>query len=166
MCFHDRLREFTFTDKQVVKMCLDCLIFESARRPVLCPPLPTKLFSNADISQRWDVILDDAGLNMEMGTPDWLMFDSDIVALQPHRQSTRKVYDMVDDHDWALRQKPFAHSLSMPRTMNNFCPKCTDAVVDDGKHEVRITRGVYRPINHDCPRVFVHDLQGKLIEVL
>lgn len=71
-----------------------------------------------------------------------------------------------DDVDWATKQRGFAHSLSMPRTMNNFCPKCTDAVVDDGKHEVRITRGVYRPINHDCPRVFVHDLQGKLIEVL
>lgn len=124
MCFHDRLREFTFTDKQVVKMCLDCPTYENARRPVFCPPLPTKLFSDTDMLQRWDVILDDAGLNTEMGTPDWLMFDSDIVALQPHRQSTRKVYDMVDDHDWALRQKPFAHSLSMPRSFMNYCPSC------------------------------------------
>lgn len=71
-----------------------------------------------------------------------------------------------DDVDWAARQRNFPHSLSMPRVANNFCVYCTEAVVNGAKNEVRVTRGVYLPIKHDCPRVRVYDLQGKLIEVI
>lgn len=71
-----------------------------------------------------------------------------------------------DDVDWATKQKSFPHSLAMPRVANNFCTRCSEAIVDGGKKEVRVTRGVYLPIEHDCPKVRVYDLQGKLMEVL
>lgn len=71
-----------------------------------------------------------------------------------------------DDVDWATKQRAFPHSLSMPRVANNHCAVCTDAVVDASRNEVRVTRGVYLSIEHECPRVRVYDLQGKLLEVI
>lgn len=46
------------------------------------------------------------------------------------------------------------------KCLKNFCPHCIDVVGP------RKTRGVYLPIEHDCPRTRVYDLQGNLIEVL
>lgn len=60
----------------------------------------------------------------------------------------------------------FQHTHSMPRRSKVFCATCTDAVVDDSKKEVRVTKGVYLPIEHECSKLRVYDLTGRLLEVL
>lgn len=59
----------------------------------------------------------------------------------------------------------FPHSAPMHRVYNSFCTSCADAVVDSNTKTVRITRGVYLPIEHKCNSVRVYDLAGKLLEV-
>lgn len=71
----------------------------------------------------------------------------------------------VEDVDWTQRQKAFPHSLGMHRPHNSFCVLCADMVIDASKKQVRVTRGVYLPIEHRCPTVRVYDLAGKLLEV-
>lgn len=68
------------------------------------------------------------------------------------------------DHDWATKQRAFPHSQSMPRAYKSFCANCFEVVVN-GATELRVTRGVYLPIEHDCNSVRVYDLHGKLLEV-
>lgn len=75
-------------------------------------------------------------------------------------------YDPLEYEQFDKKQKSFTHSLSMPRNNKCFCTQCAERVVDKKGNEVRVTRGVYLPIEHDCPRVRVYDLQGKLIEVI
>ena len=70
-----------------------------------------------------------------------------------------------EDVDWATRQQPLEHVRAMPRPLKTFCACCREAVIDGGK-EVRVTKGVYLPVKHDCPRTRVYDLHGHLIEVL
>lgn len=70
-----------------------------------------------------------------------------------------------EDHDHATKQRAFPHSQSMPRAFTSFCTSCIEMVIDTRQSEVRVTRGVYLPIEHDCARVRVYDLVGKLIEV-
>jgi hypothetical protein len=69
-----------------------------------------------------------------------------------------------DDVDWADRQRAFAHTQSMPRAFNSFCVNCAEMVIGADK-VVRITRGVYLPIEHQCNSVRVYDLAGTLLEV-
>lgn len=69
-----------------------------------------------------------------------------------------------DDVDWADRQRGFAHTKSMPRAFNSFCVNCAEMVIGSDK-VVRITRGVYLPIEHQCNSVRVYDLAGTLLEV-
>jgi hypothetical protein len=70
-----------------------------------------------------------------------------------------------EDHDWAMRQRAFDHSQNMPRSFNNFCTHCAEMVIDKSARSVRVTRGVYLPIRHQCNSVRVYDLAGKLLEV-
>lgn len=70
-----------------------------------------------------------------------------------------------EDVDWAQRQRAFQHSQSMPRPFKTFCTNCVEMVIDTGNKKVRATKGVYLPIEHDCARVRVYDLQGVLLEV-
>lgn len=70
-----------------------------------------------------------------------------------------------DDVDWALKQKGVSHALPMPRPLSNYCVCCREAVID-GTKEVRVTKGCYLPVEHDCPRTRVYDLHGKLLEVI
>lgn len=70
-----------------------------------------------------------------------------------------------EDVIWAVRQRGVSHSLPMPRPMLNYCTCCKEAVIDGGK-EVRVTKGCYLPIEHECPRTRVYDLRGKLLEVI
>lgn len=48
----------------------------------------------------------------------------------------------------------------------NLCTQCTEVVVDEKTARVvRVTKGVYLPVDHDCKRVRVYNLKGQLIEV-
>lgn len=83
-----------------------------------------------------------------------------------HRKPIEPRFNNVtpDDVDWADRQRAFAHSQSMPRAFNSWCASCAEMVIGADK-VVRITRGVYLPIEHQCNSVRVYDLAGKLLEV-
>ena len=95
-----------------------------------------------------------------------------------------KFVDGVTTHQEGEAQQwrpGFAHSKPMPRSYNSFCTQCTEVViVETNTYEfgnprlgiestthrvVRESKGVYLPVDHDCPRVRVYDLQGKLLEV-
>lgn len=44
-------------------------------------------------------------------------------------------------------------TVDMPRNLMNFCCNCIDVVVGKDGKEIRRTRGMYRPVNHDCGEV-------------
>ena len=67
-----------------------------------------------------------------------------------------------EDVDWGLRQG--RATQVMPRKHNTFCAVCVEMVIDDARH-VRVTKGLYLPIEHQCNSVRVYNLQGKLLEV-
>lgn len=69
-----------------------------------------------------------------------------------------------EDVDWATKQKSFGHSQSMPRPFNTFCAVCVEMVIDKSERSVRVTKGVYLPIEHKCGSVRVYDLRGNLLE--
>ena len=59
-----------------------------------------------------------------------------------------------EDVAWAERQPAFPHSRNMPLLLTNYCTICTEQVVVVN-NVVRITRGIYLPIEHNCPKVLV-----------
>lgn len=70
-----------------------------------------------------------------------------------------------EDHGWAMGQKAFARSQTMPRLLKNFCPDCREIVVNEMNEPVRETRGVYLPVEHCCNSV--HRLEeGELIAIM
>lgn len=71
----------------------------------------------------------------------------------------------IEDVDWAQRQLAFPHTQPMPRLFRSFCVHCVEMVIDEAAAQVRATRGVYLPVEHDCARVRVYDLRGNLLEV-
>src|ERR1039458_2082087 len=75
----------------------------------------------------------------------------------PRTKPERKRAAPIDDPDWASRQQAFPHTVPMPKLLKNHCPSCTDVVGP------RVTKGVYLPVEHDCPRTRVYDLHGKLL---
>lgn len=164
-CFHDRVKEFTFNDGQTIKMCPDCTYFDNARSELLRTEVH---IPRAKGETNWKLLLDKTGLPMSVGIHQWLSYVGDISSvmrsLTKLQTKTPIVYSPLDDHDWAQQQKAFPHSLSMPKALKHFCPDCVDTVVSKHK-SVRVTRGVYLPIEHECNRVRVYDLAGKLLEV-
>lgn len=70
-----------------------------------------------------------------------------------------------EDVTWALKQRGVPHSLPMPRLLKTYCACCREAVID-GTREVRVTKGCYLPVDHECPRTRVYDIRGALLEVL
>lgn len=68
-----------------------------------------------------------------------------------------------EDVDWGNRQGRKGHT-PMHRKHNNFCAVCVQVVIDKDKRQVRTTKGVYLPIEHQCNSVRVYDLRGKLLE--
>lgn len=71
----------------------------------------------------------------------------------------------VEDVDWATRQKAFSHTQSMVRLSKSFCVHCVDVVIDESRREVRVTNGVYQPIEHSCNKIRVYNLQGVLLGI-
>ncbi len=68
-----------------------------------------------------------------------------------------------EDVNWGKRQaRP---TQLMPRKHNSFCAVCVEMVIDKQQHSVRVTKGVYLPIEHQCNSVRVYDLRGTLLEV-
>jgi hypothetical protein len=68
-----------------------------------------------------------------------------------------------EDVDWGRRQgRP---TQTMPRKHNTFCAVCVEMVIDENEHRVRVTKGLYLPIEHQCNSVRVYDLRGNLLEV-
>ena len=84
-----------------------------------------------------------------------------------HVQPSQPKFTQVtpEDVEWAERQDAFAHSHNMPRTFRSFCPNCIEVVVDGSQKKVRVTKGVYLPVDHDCNSVRVYDLKNNLLEV-
>lgn len=82
------------------------------------------------------------------------------------RIDARKTYTMLDDNEHINEAKPFSHTLTMPRAFRTFCVDCVDVVLSNKKpFVIRMTKGVYLPIDHDCNSVRIYDLKGNLIEV-
>lgn len=72
-------------------------------------------------------------------------------------------YVTPEDVDWGKKQGTPAKP--MPRAFRNFCSDCIEVVVDKTRSTVRVTKGMYLPIEHECASVRIYDLQGNLIEV-
>lgn len=66
-----------------------------------------------------------------------------------------------EDKDWCEKQKPFPHTETMPKPLRNYCPHCTEIVAN-----VRVTKGCYLAVDHECPRTRVYDSHGELLEVI
>lgn len=67
-----------------------------------------------------------------------------------------------EDVDWGHRQgRP---TQLMPRKHNSFCAVCVEMVIDESEHRVRVTKGLYLPIEHACNSVRLYDLRGNLLE--
>lgn len=62
-----------------------------------------------------------------------------------------------EDVDWAQKQKAFPHSYNMPPVRKNLCTQCAEVVIDENGNVLRKTLGVYLPVEHECPKVIVHD---------
>lgn len=68
-----------------------------------------------------------------------------------------------EDVDWGHRQG--RATQTMPRKHNTFCAACVDVVIDGDKRNVRVTKGVYLPIKHECGCARVYNFQGMLLEI-
>lgn len=79
-----------------------------------------------------------------------------------------KIVDSVTVHSEGTQQaiwtKPFPHTSTMPRTHKTYCAVCVEMVIDESERRVRVTKGVYLPIEHKCGCVRVYDLRGNLLE--
>ena len=86
-----------------------------------------------------------------------------------HSRSALRVYrDLVNcvvyrkpHHRVTFQSNGVSRHDDLGRCLKNYCPHCSEDVAG-----TRVTRGCYLPIEHDCPRVRVYDLRGKLLEVL
>jgi hypothetical protein len=175
-CFHDRLRQHTFVDGAIIKMCPDCTTFDFKR----VEALKTGRIASLKSDPAWEAKLKNNSLSMS-GEHEWLMY---LNQSSPLEKTVIEQKSFAYDHDWATNQAPFPHSLPMPRHYNYICLNCTDQVVEvietyehpwskrvgekpitSVTRVIRETKGVYLPVEHDCPRVRVYDLQGKLLEV-
>lgn len=166
MCFHDRLREFTFKNGDTIKCCLDCTTFDNARIDYL--KTGHYEIPKAKGIIHWNLILDKAGLAMTSGTHEWLLYVGDcqdiMRELSTQTLKKKREYTEIDDNDWCNKQKPFPHTHSMPRALKNYCVNCRETVIDSFGDTVRVTKGCYMPVDHGCA-TRVYDLQGKLLEV-
>lgn len=191
-CFHDRLKEFTFKDGTTIKMCPDCTQFDTKRIEAL--RTGNVEMPKAKEELHWKFVLEKAGLGMDVGDrPEFTMSVEDAVSekalwkasggnpdfvnnvvgdkfdvlsvLSALSKRTQISYTAVDDHEWDAKQRPFPHTLQMPRRFTSYCVACIDVVVDEARKKVRTTKGVYLPIEHVCDSVRVYDLQNSLIEV-
>jgi hypothetical protein len=62
-------------------------------------------------------------------------------------------------------RKGISRNGEIGHVYKNFCTCCAEAVVDGAGKTVRVTKGVYLPIEHQCNSVRVYDLRGNLLEV-
>ncbi len=65
--------------------------------------------------------------------------------------------------EYQASQTKSLHATDMPRKHTSFCATCVDMVVDDIA-SVRVNKGVYLPIEHQCNSMRVYDLRGNLLE--
>lgn len=68
-----------------------------------------------------------------------------------------------EDVDWGHRQG--RATQVMPRKHHSFCAVCVEMVIDEAEKRVRVTKGVYLPIEHTCNSVRVYDLRNNLLEI-
>ncbi len=184
-CFHDRAKRFTFTDGVLIELCADCSVFDEPRRLAL--RVSNVEMPKARQETHWNLLLEKAGLSMTCGDKPWLVYVGEILSDKavykaPHvggfeevngvadimdvlsnmKRTTPIAYSYLDDYEHDLNARYFTHTLTMPRPLRSFCPTCTDLIVDSKQKQVRVTKGVYRPIEHDCG-ITTYDLQGKQI---
>lgn len=186
-CFHDRLREFKFSDGALIKMCPDCTAFDTKRNEVLRRGSLEVPKSEEKI--HWLELLDNAGLPISEGLQRETVLSGDAAGVYKKAEEeygalfVTDLYDSIkavmylhrkppnkrttlDDHEWVARQRSFPHTHEMPRRFTSYCAHCTEVVLSVKRPwVVRITKGVYLPIEHECNSVRVYNLQGNLIEV-
>lgn len=198
-CFHDRLKQFTFSNGVTIECCPDCTRYDNKRAEVL--RVGKSEMPCAEQRIHWAELLDAAGFPEHIAGNNWLNLAGGLNDLDKNpnvyfvpeylgderlwsswittivQPTLKKLYDQrridaakrytpVDDHEHIERAKPFPHTLSMPRLHKTFCTRCTEVVIGQRKPwVVRLTKGVYLPIDHDCNSVRVYDLKGNLLEV-
>jgi hypothetical protein len=186
-CFHDRMREYKFSDGSIIKMCPDCTEFDNKREAVL--RTGSVVIPQSKEKIHWNMLLVKEDITLDDGLDYWLTYAGDTAGAQKAGEQSGYVYvaDLhgafmgvmvkrlqqakkkptpIDDHEWVERQKPFPHTLSMPRKLTAYCPNCTEIVLSVKKPWViRMTKGVYLPIEHECNSVRVYDLNNNLLEV-
>lgn len=69
----------------------------------------------------------------------------------------------IEDVEWGKKQG--RTTQQMPRRFNSFCADCVEVVIDRESKKVRVTKGVYLSIEHECKRVRFYNLHGALLEV-
>jgi hypothetical protein len=69
MCTHLNLKEFAFSDGQIIRMCPDCTEFDAARRDVLCGGLG---FISAITDQDWGEMQDMQKVFTRLEIADWM----------------------------------------------------------------------------------------------
>jgi hypothetical protein len=164
-CFHDRIREFTFSDGQVIKMCPDCTQFDAHRREVLVDT-GKALFATEEQMQHWETLLSKFdGLSVCSGSSQaWLEYHGCSSELSKFEPAPRQFKDLLYDIEWAQSQSPFPHTKSMPRLLFHFCPHCKDVTIDGVGKQVSARNGVYLPVEHECASVRVYNLKRELLE--
>lgn len=186
-CFHDRLREFTFSDGSLIQMCPDCTQFDTKRKEAL--RVGRVEMPKAKEELHWALLTEKAGVDVVNDGLDWfttfagntsgalkmaaesgLLFVTDVCGMLKNtlyiQRKPKSKPTTLDDYEHDQRQAYFPHTQAMPRRFTAYCPQCTDVVVDGKHNKVRTTKGAYLPIEHECASVRIYDLRSNLIEVI
>jgi hypothetical protein len=159
-CKHADIRTFTFSDRSTITRCPDC--GKTKGHDVLSgdgkiAPPKVKKSAATFLPPR-----------VKAGRPNYCSPVEPFVAVELRVWSEQEErarlhvkpmgprFGQVTPEDvvWASRQSAFPHSQPMPRCFKNFCPHCAE-VVTNSDSVLRETKGLYLPIEHECPKVHV-----------
>jgi len=79
-----------------------------------------------------------------------------VVRVAAVKQQTLAEYDAL--HAFLRHQN--VEAATQPRCFTNFCPHCAE-MVTDGDSVLRRTKGLYLPVEHECPKVRVYEGAAK-----
>lgn len=153
-CFHDRFKQFKFSDGVLIECCVDCTTFDNRRIEAL--RVGNAEMPKATEQTHWGFMLEEAGLSDQLAgnhlvdnggslqnlaklpsyayhLPDECAEVAKFIYVLPtlkrlydqRRIDAKKGYTMLDDKEHVERARPFAHTLTMSRALRNFCPRCS-----------------------------------------
>jgi hypothetical protein len=164
MCFHDRLKQFKRSNGEEIKCCPDCTTFDNKRIETLrvsnieMPKTEEEthfsfLLEEAGLSDQLagNHLVDNGGSLQDLAKipttdvclPDDLNGPLQFCYVSPllkklynqRKIDAMKRYTMLDDIEHDERARPFFHVLTMPRALNNFCPRCATYATADHECE-------------------------------